>query len=263
MEPKRLLEDEDLGSVFQAAAADLPNAERLEKIQRSLEGAAGLAGVSLGSIAAAKASKAGMLSWAYWLSLMGGVIVTGGLVGALTQNAVREHSRASSSATSAASPRRGEVLEPSPVAPEGLATIEALEPPEVVSIPTETTLQISPSAAKIGPRDSTAPTPSTAESNPKSPSVVPSLPVPERTEVQTLDDARAALAGNPSQALALCNQHAREFPRGMLIEERERIAIEALVGLGRKDAAKARATRFFANFPNSSYRKRIDRLIGE
>jgi hypothetical protein len=66
-----------------------------------------------------------------------------------------------------------------------------------------------------------------------------------------LDVARTALArGEPAQALAATNRHAHEYPDGALVEEREALAIKALVALGRRDEARTRAREFERRFPN-------------
>jgi hypothetical protein len=62
--------------------------------------------------------------------------------------------------------------------------------------------------------------------------------------------------------LKATSEHARRFPDGVLAEEREAIAIEALVAAGRGDPARARFTQFVARFPDSSYRRHLERLLG-
>ena len=66
-----------------------------------------------------------------------------------------------------------------------------------------------------------------------------------------LDVARAALAqGDAGDALAAAERHAHDYPEGALLEEREAIAIKALVALGRGPEARARAASFEKRFPN-------------
>lgn len=79
-------------------------------------------------------------------------------------------------------------------------------------------------------------------------------------EEEILGRARAALAGNPGQALAHTEQHAAKFPSGMLTQEREQIAIGALLGLGRRPEAVARARRFATAWPRSPYVVRLRTL---
>ena len=53
----------------------------------------------------------------------------------------------------------------------------------------------------------------------------------------------------------------RRFPDGMLVEERELIAIEALLRVGRREMADARAMRFRDAHPSSVHLPRLDRLL--
>jgi hypothetical protein len=74
-----------------------------------------------------------------------------------------------------------------------------------------------------------------------------------------LDDARSALAtGDAPRALGLVDAHARRFSRPQLAEEREALAVQALVALGRYDEARARAARFRAGAPNSLFLPAIE-----
>ncbi len=81
-------------------------------------------------------------------------------------------------------------------------------------------------------------------------------------EIELIDRARAVLARNPAQALQLANRHASEFPEGVVADEREVIAIEALHRLDRNEQARARAERFERMRPGSPYRSRIRALFG-
>jgi hypothetical protein len=67
-----------------------------------------------------------------------------------------------------------------------------------------------------------------------------------------LDVARTALGrGDGAHSLGACDEHARRFPRGALGEEREAIAVQALVLEHREGEAKARAERFRKTHPRS------------
>ncbi|MBA3500511.1 MAG: hypothetical protein M4D80_15700 [Myxococcota bacterium] len=82
-------------------------------------------------------------------------------------------------------------------------------------------------------------------------------------EIDLLDPAHQALRANdPARALTLANRHAELYPRGVMSEEREAIAIEALHRLGR-DAARIRFGEFVVRFPRSGYRARLERLVTE
>jgi outer membrane protein assembly factor BamD (BamD/ComL family) len=76
-----------------------------------------------------------------------------------------------------------------------------------------------------------------------------------------LESAQDALASSPESALSLAERHATRFPHGSLAQEREVIAIEALLRLGRGDAARVRADRFYRAFPRSAHRARIENLL--
>lgn len=67
-----------------------------------------------------------------------------------------------------------------------------------------------------------------------------------------LDRARVSMAqGDPERALLLLGQHARIYRRGTLIEEREAMAVNALVSLGRYTEAEKRGASFRTAFPAS------------
>jgi hypothetical protein len=81
-------------------------------------------------------------------------------------------------------------------------------------------------------------------------------------EDDLLARAKQALSSSPATTLALAEEHARRFPRGALIQEREVIAIQALLALGRRSEAQARGNAFLRAYPTSIYRTKIDQLLG-
>lgn len=67
-----------------------------------------------------------------------------------------------------------------------------------------------------------------------------------------VDTARSAvLKADGAAALKAVEAHAREFPKGRLAEERESLAVQALVVAGRRAEAMARAEAFHRVFPRS------------
>ncbi|XXX80362.1 hypothetical protein WMF30_16485 [Sorangium sp. So ce134] len=80
-------------------------------------------------------------------------------------------------------------------------------------------------------------------------------------ESNLLDRSRAALAQDPAAALAALDRHESDFPKGRLAEEREFIAIRALMRLGRADEARARAAAFVARYPSSSFAEPVRRIV--
>jgi hypothetical protein len=114
------------------------------------------------------------------------------------------------------------------------------------AIPTARSL----AGARVGPSPSTAAEGSSLEPGTK---VRPS-------EIELLRDARLALRSSPTLALGLTEQHSALYPRGTMVQERELIAISALVQLGRHAAVLSRAQRFQHDFPSSPYRKQIAQM---
>ena len=84
---------------------------------------------------------------------------------------------------------------------------------------------------------------------------------PPEAEAVLLSRAQAVLASSPRDALRLTNEHETVHPAGMLVPEREVIAIDALLRLGRYDEARARADRFLARSPGSAHARRVRVLI--
>jgi hypothetical protein len=78
-----------------------------------------------------------------------------------------------------------------------------------------------------------------------------------------LDDARGAIEREDgAAALAATAEHARRYPRGVFVQEREAIAVRALVLLGRVDEARARVDRFEERFPDSLLRPALEANVG-
>ncbi len=86
-------------------------------------------------------------------------------------------------------------------------------------------------------------------------------PVDAEGELSLLGRAQQALDRDPSIALALAAQHAREYPRGVFAEEREVLALEAELKMKRAVAARARAERFMSLYPRSTHARRVRTLL--
>jgi hypothetical protein len=81
-------------------------------------------------------------------------------------------------------------------------------------------------------------------------------------ESRRVAEARSALrSGNARAALATLTTLRRDFPTGVLVQEREALIIEAVLALG--DSAKARelATRFLARYPGSPHAAAAKRAL--
>jgi hypothetical protein len=128
-----------------------------------------------------------------------------------------------------------------------------------------------PAAAPSSPEASPEPRPteagSVASTRPLTrrapPPDAPSPKTPSRTrladELEDVGSARALLATSPEEAL----RAADATSGGPLDQERDIIAIRALVALGRTAEARARAERFLARHPHSPFRRTAAQLAGE
>ena len=99
---------------------------------------------------------------------------------------------------------------------------------------------------------SSAPAPASAAA--AHPSAAPSVGAENglAAERVLLDVARGEIERqNGAAALAATREHERRFPNGLLVQEREAMAVRALVLLGRRDEARARTDRFRAHYPGS------------
>ena len=82
-------------------------------------------------------------------------------------------------------------------------------------------------------------------------------------EVRLVESARAALAQDPALALRRTDEAASAFPNGQLGDDRVVIAIEALLRLGRRDEARARAQRVLLAGSRNAYASRLRALPAE
>ncbi|HVU05872.1 MAG TPA: hypothetical protein VHE30_29185 [Polyangiaceae bacterium] len=80
-------------------------------------------------------------------------------------------------------------------------------------------------------------------------------------EMEALVEAKHALRSDPARALELARAGERDFPHGMLVEERQHILILALIQLGRLDEAKRRAAPYLEKHPDSPFSRRVRRAL--
>jgi len=161
------------------------------------------------------------------------------------------------------------------------ATVVAVKWPERRAAPETTTARTAKAPPRAQTRVREAPT---VEPEPESsavPSAVPSVstapsvasasrarepvldPATENLEreIQLLERARQLMKPNPSLALSTLDQHRREFGSGTLVLERQFLEVDALLRLGRRDQAIARAADLRARAPNSLYERRLSKLL--
>lgn len=89
----------------------------------------------------------------------------------------------------------------------------------------------------------------------------PSASAAEGEEIALLARAHDALHGQPATSLELCRQHEARYAGGHFAQEREAVAIEALVYLSRRDEAARRFTAFKTRYPTSSHRVHLESLF--
>jgi hypothetical protein len=199
-------------------------------------GAAALAGATVASAAkvspsaVATAGKLGLAWKVLAVMALGGGLVGGvSLLGranepaprALTAEPVSAFAPAREPQSSAAAASEG-------IDPEPPATASVANAPSPV-----------PSAEAVRPGASAVPVPSAA---PPSPERRDSL----EEELALLASAQTALrSGQAAQALALTDEHAKRFPKGMLGAERRLIRIRALCASGRKEQGLAEGRAAF------------------
>lgn len=217
-----------LGELFASAARDLPSDEQIARLAAQL-------GPTLDapSTPQAPASAPGA-SAVVKLAVVAGALAA--LVGAGL--ALRHSSHPAVDAPT-----------PAPRVAPPVASAASTEPPTAVApLPV-----IEPAANASSPLPSARPEPTSA----KSASVQSQAP----SEAALLEQARRALSTSPSYALSLANQHRARFPKGVLTQEREVIAIEALRKLHRDSEANQRATGFSKAFPGSAHQRMVDETL--
>jgi hypothetical protein len=85
-------------------------------------------------------------------------------------------------------------------------------------------------------------------------------PRPER-ELELLERAQAALDADPGTTLSLAGEHLRDHRDGVFAQERELLAIEALLKLRQRARAVERAHAFVQRFPASPHGRRVRALL--
>ena len=80
-------------------------------------------------------------------------------------------------------------------------------------------------------------------------------------EMGMLAVAQRVLSADPTRALSLVRQSAREFGDSMFAPERGQLELLALVKLGRLDEAKRLARPYLARYPNGPFSDRVRRAL--
>jgi tetratricopeptide (TPR) repeat protein len=148
--------------------------------------------------------------------------------------------------------------------PVKLQTARLVDQPAAVAAPAvaEPPAPVAEVDAAEGPSQPSAPvTPPERSGSTVSESSKPGNEI--RQEVELLSKAQAALSrGRPQEALEALSEHARRFPRGVLIEERAATRARTLCALGRRQEAEAELTRMERLNPASAYLARARESCG-
>lgn len=80
-------------------------------------------------------------------------------------------------------------------------------------------------------------------------------------EVAHLKTVRQALASDPARALSLANAGHAEFKGGVLYQEREALALQALNALGRRAELEQRGARYLESFPSGSFSDQVRGML--
>jgi hypothetical protein len=148
--------------------------------------------------------------------------------------------------------------------PETPSVSPPLEAPQVIS-----TLETPPLPHGVEPPIEVTNEPSRGRRpRVEEPATVEEVPAASAPEVENEDEtvllrrATSSLQAHPGEALVLTERMAR-VPHPEWAEERERVAIEALVRLSRRSEAEARFARFSQAYPRSAYATRLRDVLSE
>ena len=154
-------------------------------------------------------------------------------------------------------PAKGPVAAPSVVPPVPVAPPVVVddEPEEAIDEPVPDEEEV------LVIDDAPAPRPHARKPGKKKTDAAPLSAEDAIEEASLISRARASLKSSPKQALSLTGKAKRQFPGGMLGEEREAIAIQALAELGRTDEANKRGKRFLSAHASSPHAAAVRRAI--
>jgi hypothetical protein len=226
----------ELQELFRSARQDLPSSSKLEGLWARIEP---LAGPTSGISPSPAAPGGGT-----------GALATGKVIAIVT-------ALGAAFAVAYFSTRPAPVASEEPTA-RPPAEVQAQAPPSTAAPSPATTSTVAPEAvdaAKPAP-SSTSAMRAPAEGRGAPP---PSKPITDASaEAALLERAREAIATDPKRALAITREHARRFPKGILAQEREVIAIDALKRLGKGSEAESRVDQFKKTYPGSAHQHGLD-----
>ena len=261
---------EGLAAALEADLAEFPQSEQLTDLTNRLAPLLGTA-----TLAAAAAIPAALLAPKAPLTLAGTLKVlalkwghtsilpmaigaaSGGVVWEAREYLVSQDD-SQPTATSSERPAHGAAKSPRGKASpqQSLVATEGMDPAPAPAAEAETAGPPARAESWLAPPRPGSRAPSNDLSPPPAATVVEEVP-----EFELIDRAQRALARQPAMARRWIDEHMRRFPDGTFVQEREAVAIEALVGEGHLVEARARASQFRVRYPQSAYLRRIDAVL--
>jgi len=142
------------------------------------------------------------------------------------------------------------VMAPQEISPQPVAPV--LAPSQELAPPPEPTLD-------VGATGSGAAASGSARAEPRAKGSGTLLA--ERLLIESATEA--ITRGDQASAIAALQRHAREFPKGQLVQEREALMIQALRASGDDAAAQQRAKDFKRKFPGSLQQGTVDKASNQ
>jgi hypothetical protein len=273
-DPVRHQDDADLPEAWRrslaAARAERPDGQRLTHLRSAVLGAAATLGVAGTAAASTTASVAALGVKAK--VVLGALLVGGAALGtqALLSDGEAEPAGERIGMAAPEQPRTARAPQPPPVevAPPALE-VDGPEPGEAAAPDDappvdEPSFEASPSlSAPLRGSARTVPRPTSDEPSraPTAPEAGQGEPGAAPSEMQLIRRAHLLTKSDPRAALRILAEHAARFPEGAFAQEREVLAIDALLHAGRKDEAQARGRRFMQDHPGSPHVPRLRALL--
>ncbi|MDH5676361.1 MAG: hypothetical protein OEZ06_29855 [Myxococcales bacterium] len=255
-EPKRLVEhgaQPGLRDALEQARRDDPDAAALSALGTRIDASLGAqqganAPAPDSSLASPPSASAGLVKTVAWPLLVGAGVALGYL--ALQAEPAPPPSRPASPVPSMAAP-----------APQSPPPVETPRPtvaptPTIAPVPTtapeprrlQRRLRSEPPPAESGHAESAPPEPAAPSFNPEA-------------ELELMTRAQRLARSQPAAALEVLSQHERDYPSGLLAQERDALRIDSLTLLGRRQQARRLARDFVTHYPSSPQRPRFEALL--
>ena len=222
-------------------------------------GAASEAAGGLGSAASAKGAFSALVGSAAAKGVLAVALVGGAGLGVTAlRTSASFRTVAAIPAAPAANPAQ-RVIESESLRAESAAVPTAVAP---MAIPTPAPKPAAVARAMI-PRPAPAPTSASDEARARE------VPAEARMASRLREESAAVLSirktllgGDTKEALRMLDRARVQFPNGALVEEREALAVRALVTSGQKDLARKRGEAFLQAFPKSPHASEVRAVLG-